>query len=423
MIKNYKDKCFDKVNTNELFNVLNNYINDGYNFLGMELFSFKVTKGNNIIYITDQDLDYLDNFINLTHDIIKPDFNKSQLSLISGIINNFNGKPSFDFDKKIFDKKYKRIIFLLLDGMGDNILERLDNNSFLKKHYYKSGISIYPSTTAAATTSIKTGLVPLQTGWTGWQNYFKEECKNLILFNGKDYYTDVPTKTNAFKVLPYKMFYDTLDIRGDVIEPDFSNKNYNFSESLNRSLNLINKGSVCQYVYDTNPDSILHEYGTKSIQVLNCLNEYDILIENYYNKLPKDTLLIIAPDHSHIDIVNHPFYLNEELNKMLLRKPSNDSRCVTFKVKEEYKDIFIESFNKYYKNYYLIMDTKKAIKEGYFGFTDKINDRIDDFLADFCAFATSNLSFNFSINCPLMKSTHAGLTAEEMLIPFIVAKK
>jgi hypothetical protein len=69
------------------------------------------------------------------------------------------------------------------------------------------------------------------------------------------------------------------------------------------------------------------------------------------------------------------------------------------------------------------MDTKKAIKEGYFGFTDKINDRIDDFLADFCAFATSNLSFNFSINCPLMKSTHAGLTAEEMLIPFIVAKK
>ncbi|UKI50367.1 MAG: hypothetical protein L6U99_02720 [Clostridium sp.] len=35
-------------------------------------------------------------------------------------------------------------------------------------------ISIYPSTTAAATTAAISGLAPLESGWTGWQNYVKE---------------------------------------------------------------------------------------------------------------------------------------------------------------------------------------------------------------------------------------------------------
>ncbi|MCR5787221.1 MAG: alkaline phosphatase family protein [Acholeplasmatales bacterium] len=423
MIKIIDGFNFDFVDTPSLFSTLKEYEKIGYSFEGTHFFSLKVRKNNEDIYITDQNENVLKKYMYQKCEIIKPDFSQSQLTLVSGIINNFNGKSNFKVDKNIFDKKYSRVIYLLLDGLGNNILNILDEDSFLRRHYFKSGISIFPSTTAAATTSIKTGLVPLETGWTGWFNYFREEHRNLILFNGKDYYNNEQVNNNGFKIMPYKMYYDNIVCMGGCIEPDFSNEAYKFSDSLDRALNKIKKGYQTLYIYDTNPDELLHQFGTESSEVKECLIEYDKLIEKFYNSLPLDTLLLIAPDHSHIDVINHPFYLNSELNEMLERRPANDSRCITFKVKDEYKNIFEESFNKYYKEYYLIMPSKKAVEEGYLGFSDKVNDRIDDFLADFVAIATDHLYLNLSENSHIMASAHAGITKEEMDIPFIVCKK
>ena len=61
------------------------------------------------------------------------------------------------------------------------LINNLDENSFLKRHYLKTIHSIYPSTTAASTTAMKSGLSPYTTGWTGWENYFREINKNIVL--------------------------------------------------------------------------------------------------------------------------------------------------------------------------------------------------------------------------------------------------
>ena len=70
------------------------------------------------------------------------------------------------------------------------------------------------------------------------------------------------------------------------------------------------------------------------------------------------------------------------------------------------------------------------INEGYLGETVNKNYKIDSFIGDFVAIAKKNYYFNFDpfISSELedkmvFKSHHAGITENEMLIPFIVIKK
>ena len=171
-----------------------NYFKDSknyFNYIDNKLISgIKITKVNELeIFFSDGDIIELDDYIEKSpKEYIIPNYkNESVINIISGIRKNYGYRPLNEYDKSLFNKKYKNIIYLLLDGLGTNILnDSLKEDSFLRTNYYKTINAIYPSTTAAATTSAKSGLYPLESGWTGWHNYIKEANKNLILFTGMD---------------------------------------------------------------------------------------------------------------------------------------------------------------------------------------------------------------------------------------------
>lgn len=310
--------------------------------------------------------------------------------------------------------------------MGKNILDEFEKrypNNFLSKNLYKYAYAIYPSTTACATTSIKSGLVPYETSWTGWSNYFREVGKEIVLFTGADYYTDELSCVKAIDVIPYKPYFFDLDVLGDYVEPNFSNKEYKFSDTLYRALDKINKGYQTLYLYDTEPDGMLHRLGTKNEQIYSLLNNYSNQIESFYNKLPKDTLLIISADHGHIDNVNIRFYLDKYLYSLLERRPTNDSRCLTFKVKKGLNDTFEKYFKSLYSNIYNLYTKDEFISLGFVGKSSNKGARLDDFLADFVAVAKTNYTLCLKEKALNHISNHAGITNEEMIIPLIVLKK
>lgn len=75
-------------------------------------------------------------------------------------------------DKLLAEKQPKNVVVILFDGMGSRILERtLDKNAFLIKNKVKDITTVFPATTTAATTSIRTGLNPVEHGWLGWNTY------------------------------------------------------------------------------------------------------------------------------------------------------------------------------------------------------------------------------------------------------------
>ncbi len=84
-------------------------------------------------------------------------------------------------------KGHKKVVAVLFDGMGQNITRlHLKENSYIRSNYVTTINSTFPPTTAAATTAFLTGKYPIETGWLGWAEYFKDYDRKVLLFAGTD---------------------------------------------------------------------------------------------------------------------------------------------------------------------------------------------------------------------------------------------
>ena len=86
-------------------------------------------------------------------------------------------------DDILEERKPETVILFLFDGMGSKMLERImPEDSYFRKHMIKEITSVYPPTTTAATTSVRTGLTPMEHGFMGWNTYLKQLNKTITLF-------------------------------------------------------------------------------------------------------------------------------------------------------------------------------------------------------------------------------------------------
>lgn len=410
---------------------------DLYNYLGENEIinhygiSLEIKRNNKYEILSTQTIDYnnksKEEIINLLkndikkYDIFKPDYNTSSLNILSSIKNNFGYDYKYNLINGLFDKKYKNVVLLLLDGLGYYVMnEILDKDSFLYSHLFTTLNCVFPSTTAASTTSIISGLTPLESGWTGWENYIKEINRNIILFTGENYYTKEQTGLSGYNLMKYDPFFkDMNDVNSKIISEFGGEKN--IKSVLNKSLKSFNGNENFQYVYFYDPDSTMHKYGINSIETKEVIKTIDKNVESYASKLPNDTLLIITADHGHINTNMINLYHNKRIMSLLERAPSNDSRCLTFKVKDDNKKEFEKMFNLFYGEIYDLYKSKDIYQ--FFGNTSKMNDRCIDFLADYVAIGKSNYYFNYSNSNHVFKSHHAGYTKNEMIVPIIVVRK
>ncbi len=98
--------------------------------------------------------------------IVLPDYENSILNLINSILHYYHVETKYkgiDVLDKRLERKYKNIVLIILDGMGENILNTFSPNGFFKKHEEKKITSIYPSTTTAAMTTYYSGKPPIET--------------------------------------------------------------------------------------------------------------------------------------------------------------------------------------------------------------------------------------------------------------------
>src|SRR5689334_10692544 len=73
-------------------------------------------------------------------------------------------------------------VFVLVDGMGMNLVDRLPQRSFVKSRLRMEIQSLFPTTTAAALTTVATAEWPNQHAVTGWWTHLPEfGCTATIL--------------------------------------------------------------------------------------------------------------------------------------------------------------------------------------------------------------------------------------------------
>ncbi len=98
--------------------------------------------------------------------IVLPNYENSILNLINSILHYYHVETKYNgidiLDKRL-EKEYKNIVLIILDGMGENILNTISPNGFFKKHQERKITSVYPSTTTAAMTTYYSGKPPVET--------------------------------------------------------------------------------------------------------------------------------------------------------------------------------------------------------------------------------------------------------------------
>lgn len=384
---------------------------------------------------------------NEKENLVMPNYEHCVLNTITSILKYYNVKTmhkSSDLLDKKLDKRYKNVILLIMDGMGEHILNNISPNGFLNDNKVDVVTSVYPSTTTAALTTYYAGKPPYETGWIAWSQYFKEYGRAVDMLKHRESYKGDSLKDanlNVFEtIVNYKTIFEQIkeaSPKTEVFEimPEYSERRAKNSVKANDinelidSLKILTKLPTETFImaYCDNPDSILHKYGTDSIEAKEYLLEAEEKIKNLIQDLPDDTIVIISADHGHKNIEKAYTLLDyPEILECLITPPSLESRTVTFWVKEQMKDEFVKRFNKLFENEFWLMTKEEFLEKNLLGFGEK-HPKIDDFIGNYIALSTSSsiirLETFLAEGKKVKKSTHCGLTKEEMEVPLIVVEK
>lgn len=380
--------------------------------------------------------------------VVMPNYERCNLNTITSILKYYGVDSKHaslpELDEKLNSKKYKNVILLIMDGMGEHILNNISPDGFLNKNKNVVLTCVYPSTTTASLTTYYSGKPPYESGWIAWSQYFREYGRAADMLPQKESYKGESfkdAKLNVFKdVVGYKsVFYQIQEAspETDVFElmPEYSVRHAdnswrtnNIDEILN-GLRIVMKLSTNTFTmaYSDNPDGLLHKYGTDSDEAKEYLLDVEKKIEAFVNELPEDTILIISADHGHKNIEKAYTFLDyPEILECLITPPALESRFVSFWVKEEMRESFVERFNSNFKDEYWLMTKEELLEKNILGFGEK-HHKVDDFLGNYVAICTSGSIFRLETflapGKPVKASTHCGMTKEEMEIPLIIIEK
>lgn len=358
-----------------------------------------------------------------------PDYNNSILNLSNSILKHYKLKHNHSsltiLDEKL-EKNYKNVVVLIFDGLGCyNLKKALAEDSFLCRNINTTITSVFPPTTTAATTTIASGLAPIEHGWLGWSLHFDEVKDNVNIFiNTNDENKTIAEYNVANKFIPYKSIVNRINELGVV-------KAYNVSEFGNYKVNSLEElicgiKDICSnndnnyiYSYFNEPDYSMHRKGINSDEVITWVNSINNAVERLSSEL-KDTLLIITADHGHIDCKSEYLGYYEDLIYTLKWLPSIEARALSFFIKDGMHDKFRELFIKYFGNDFILISKEEVLKSNLFGFGNE-HPKFKSFIGDYLAIAKNEKTLFYTIyEYNNFKGAHAGLTEEEMMVPLII---
>lgn len=372
-----------------------------------------------------------------------PDYDNSILNTITSILKYYgidNGHSSLSVLDKKLKKKYKNVVLIILDGMGEHILNNLSKNGFFKKNELTCVTSVYPSTTTAAMTTYYSGKTPLETGWIAWSQYFKEYGRCLNMLPRVESYTEEKLKNVSKDVyeelIDYKTVYEMIEETGvkayEMCPSHIERKSKrthiaNDLDELCEGIKVLCSSPDRKFIlsYLDNPDGLLHKYGAGSDEAKEYILNAEEKIESMMNEL-KNTLVIISADHGHKDIGNvYSVLEHPDLRDCLIMPEFFESRFIGFWVKEDRKTEFEEIFKREFEDY-MLFSKQEVLEMGILGKGEQ-HKKVDDFLGNYVGVSIGSSIFRLQNDYfegkKVKKSTHCGLTKDEMDVPVIVLER
>jgi hypothetical protein len=367
-----------------------------------------------------------------------PDYSNSILNLISSILGHFGVSPRHPglplLDARMA-RPAKNTVMILFDGMGSDLADRcLPAGGFMRSHKIADLSSVYPCTTAAATTTLMTGLSPLEHGWLGWNAWFREYGRFVDLFLDRDSFSGASISPSpAQMLLPFedvasqisKVQQDRLQIQKVMppFDPDGVDSAARMIARIKAACRQDGRQLVLAYWHE--PDTLMHNEGPYSETVGREMLMHDHMLEELHDELP-DTRIIITADHGQVEITKEIF-IDEipALHECLILPPSLEGRAASFFVKPGRLQEFAAIFGEKLGDCFMLLPRQEVFSRNLFG-SGTPHRKVDDFVGDFLACATGSVMLRYHSLFKRPRNTfkghHAGLCHEEMVVPLIYAE-
>jgi len=368
-------------------------------------------------------------------------------SLQTGLGGAAHTAPPLDLLGAIEVDARRQVLLWVIDGLGFNYLRAHPQAVHLNRNLRGSMTSVYPPTTTSAITTLLTGMAPQQHGLTGWHMYFRELGSILAVLPGKPRYGGVglgAAGIDTAKLLGHVAFADRIGVETCIISPaSIARSDFNLAhlgrarltgyQGLDGLLDSIDAvlhedGRRFVHAYWPELDSIGHREGIGSEAARAHLQELDRAFMTLLERIGgTDTLVIVCADHGQVDstpasrlsLDDHP-----ELREMLALPLCGEPRSVYCYLRpgcEQDFDSYVESGLAGVAHGFT---ASHLLDHHWFGpgaphpeLARRIGDRV------------LLMQSNYTLKDWLPQEkrveligVHGGLTADELLVPLVIAR-
>lgn len=406
--------------------------------------------------------------LDLGGDLVYPDYGGRSLLNVPSSICRWLGVPTLSAEPldprytQTLGSKYQNVILILIDALALETLITLVKSDSLPawRKLAEKGIlapltSIAPSTTASALTSLWTGAGVVAHGVVGYEMWMKEYgmVVNTILhapmsfqgdagslrkagFNPETFLESILLGTHlsnyGIQVNAFQHHSITHSGLSRMLLKDVSVNPFRTQSDL-----WVNTRRVFEndpnskkfiWIYWGEVDYLSHNYGPNDDRTISELINFSTSFEYLFlNQLKPefkgDTLLLMMADHGqiktrpdrHYDLSNHP-----NLVRRLHMMPTGENRLAYLFLRPGQGEAVREYIARTWPGQFSFLDPIFAVESGLFG-PGELHPRLFDRLGDLILVSKSEAFLWWSSKSDHLMGRHGGLSADEMLIPFIAA--
>ncbi|MCH7800900.1 MAG: alkaline phosphatase family protein [Chloroflexi bacterium] len=339
------------------------------------------------------------------------------------------------------------LVFVLLDGVGMNLVESMSRSSFLRSHLTQELQAVYPSTTSVALTSLATCQWPATHAVTGWWTHIEEIGSSAVVlqFASRSDSSDLgKLGVDLESVFPVpsamaQFGRDTLIIvAANIADSPYSRyfgggqKTYGYGsleQGVTKTIQRVHDASepTFTYLYISQVDSLAHLHGITRPEVKHALNEVDNEMARLAAGVGGKARVIMTADHGLLDAppgARHTLRLNRQLNPLLRYPPSGDARIMYLHTRDWAAERVRRLFERRFGDRFILITVDEAESLKLFGpgpLSPKTRERMGDLIA--ISSGDDMIEYNAARGVGKsvqLNSHHSGLTPEEMEIPLVI---
>lgn len=354
--------------------------------------------------------------------------------------------PGTDVIKEVIGPA-EHYVFVLVDSLGMNILDRLPEESFLRRHFRRELRATFPSTTAAALTSIATGAWPNRHAVTGWWVHLPEFGFTATILPFMERFSHEPMTArglSATEVFPVPSLYPSLGHEPLVLQPKaYIGSVYSVywrGGTPGQGLGSIDQGidvairrvgsaerPSFTYLYLPDVDTLSHYRGYDHRDTIALTNYVDSELSRLADGIGGKARLVVSADHGQTNVPHEDRLVlrdGDPLLELLYAPPSGVAPVPLFHVRDGRVADFRSMFRDRFAERYWLISIAEAEELELFGpapMSPVARGRFGDYIG--IPHRPATLKHYLQGTLPEMDylGVHGALFPDEMRVPLVVA--